>query len=46
MELRIDRTPVEMVRLKLLIRVQAVDRIAERVEIPKRFPDRGLRVGL
>jgi hypothetical protein len=36
----------KLVRLKLLIRVQAVDRIAERVELPKRFPDGGLRVGL
>ena len=29
-----------------LIRLQAVDRLAERVEIPQRCPDRGLRVRL
>jgi len=44
LELRIDRVPVEMVRPKLLIGFEAVDRLAELVEISKRFPDRGLRV--
>jgi hypothetical protein len=39
LELRIDLAPVEMVRPKLLICVEAVNGLAERVEIPKRFPD-------
>jgi hypothetical protein len=34
-----DRVPVEMVRTKLLIRVEAVNSLAERVEISNRFPD-------
>jgi hypothetical protein len=46
LELRIERVPVEMVRLKLLILVKAVHRLAELVKLPKRFPDRGLRVCL
>jgi hypothetical protein len=35
-----------MVRLKLLIRVQAVHRLAERLQVSKGFAHRGLRVGL
>jgi hypothetical protein len=42
----LDLVPVEMVRPKLLIRVEAVDSLAERVEISQRRPDRGLRVRL
>jgi len=38
-EVRIDLVPVEMVRTKLLIRVEAVHGLAELVEIHKRFPD-------
>jgi hypothetical protein len=46
MELRIDRVPVEMVRLKLHICIEAVNRFAERVQIAQRRPDRGLWIGL
>ena len=41
---RIDRVPVELVRPKLLIGFEAVDGLAERVQIAQRRPDRGLRV--
>jgi len=33
LELRIDLTPVEMVRLKLLIRLQTVHSFTERIQI-------------
>jgi len=39
LEVRIDLVPVAMIRTKLLIRVEAVNGLAERVESPKRFPD-------
>jgi len=42
--LRIHLVPIEMVRPKPLIRVEAVDCLAKRVEIAQRFPERGLRL--
>jgi hypothetical protein len=39
MEVRIDRAPVEMARPKLLIDVEAVNRLAERIQIPECRPN-------